>query len=98
MGLAPSEVYSLTVREFLACYRGYAKRMDISERQTWDRARWEAAAIIGPWLKTHKKLTELFPMPWDDGYTPECGEISEELYAERVAQAKELLAIIENNE
>ena len=77
MALPPSELWQLELREFLAIHNGWRKQQEYSERMAWERTRWEACAIISPWLKGNKSMTELLPLPWDVkekedlGYDPE---------------------------
>lgn len=85
IGLPPSELWALELREFFAIYEGWRKQQEYSERQEWERTRWQACAIISPWLKGNKSVTELLPLPWDEkaedgdlGYDPNDMEAREE--------------------
>jgi hypothetical protein len=90
MHMSPSELFSLTLAEFSAAYQGWQRQREADERSMMDRTRWLAAAIIGPWMKSYKSVTELFPMPWDKTILP---EKSEELDIEaRRARVAEILA------
>lgn len=89
MHMSPSELFSLTFAEFSAAYRGWQRQRDVDEQMNMDRTRWLAAAIIGPWMKSHKPITDLFPMPWDKAVI---NEKSEELDIEaRRARVAEIL-------
>lgn len=78
MALPPSELWQLELREFLSIHNGWRNHQEYSERMAWERTRWEVCAIISPWLKGNKSMTELLPLPWDEkiveediGYNPE---------------------------
>lgn len=66
MAMSPSELWQLELREFLAIYEGWRRQQEYVERQAWERTRWEACAIISPWLKGNKSMVELLPLPWDE--------------------------------
>ena len=84
MALPPSELWLLELREFLAIHNGWRQQQEYSEKQAWERTRWQACAIISPWLKGNKSMTELLPLPWDEkpkeelDYDPEDMEAREE--------------------
>ncbi|MBO7198914.1 MAG: hypothetical protein J6V26_02645 [Alistipes sp.] len=65
IGMSPSEVYALELREFSAIYEGWQRLREQQSREAWERHRWMACAIIGPWLKGGKSMTEILPLPWD---------------------------------
>lgn len=65
MALSPSELWSLELAEFFAIYEGWRQRQEYSDRMAWERTRWQACAIISPWLKGNRSMTELLPLPWD---------------------------------
>lgn len=66
MAMSPSELWRLELGEFLAIYDGWRHRQEYAERQEWERTRWHACAIISPWLKDSRAMTELLPLPWDE--------------------------------
>ena len=65
MGMAPSEVYALELREFYAIYEGWQRQRQQRSREAWEQHRWMACAIIGPWLKGGKSMQDILPLPWD---------------------------------
>lgn len=66
MGMSPTEVYALELREFFAIYEGWQRLKTQQSREAWEQHRWMACAIIGPWLKGGgKSMTEILPLPWD---------------------------------
>lgn len=70
MGLSPSELYAMELRDFFSAYDGWAYLYRERVRSDMERARWMAGAIISPWIKAQKPLTELLPLPWDIETTP----------------------------
>lgn len=66
MRLSPSELYAMTLREFFSAYQGWQRLEEQRVRTDMERARWMAGAIIAPWVKGNKPLTELLPLPWDN--------------------------------
>ena len=71
IGMSPSEVYALEFREFSAIYEGWQRKKQMQSREAWEQHRWMACAIIGPWLKGGKSMTDILPLPWD---APQEGE------------------------
>lgn len=65
MGLSPSELYALELREFFACHAGWLKCEEQRQRQQWEVARYTAASIISPWMQSAKSIYEMLPLPWD---------------------------------
>lgn len=65
MGLSPSELYDLELREFFACHAGWLKREEQHLQQQWEVARYMAASIISPWMNSAKSIYEMLPLPWD---------------------------------
>lgn len=66
MAMQPSELYALEVQEFLSVYEGWRKRQEQLLRQQWEVARYQACAIISPWMDGNKSMAELLPLPWDE--------------------------------
>ena len=98
MHMSPSELFSLTFAEFSAAYRGWQRQRDVDEQMNMDRTRWLAAAIIGPWMKSHKPITDLFPMPWDRDYNEDSNKSIEEDIEARRARVAEILENRQKNE
>ena len=90
MAMSPSELWRLELREFLAIYEGWRRQQEYAERQAWERTRWEACAIISPWLKGNKSIKELLPLPWDEKIKEELDYDPEDMEA-REAHVKELM-------
>lgn len=66
MGLPPTDVYRLELREFYAAYEGWQYLREMSMREAMERARWHAAVSIMPHVKPSGKSTvEMLPLPWD---------------------------------
>ena len=84
MAMQPSELYALELREFSAIYQGWLKLRSDNIKQRWEVARYQAAAIIMPWLKDSRSMAEVLPLPWDEkpvedvGYDPTDMAIREE--------------------
>lgn len=93
MALPPSELWQLELREFLAIHNGWQRQQEYSERMAWERTRWEACAIISPWLKGNKSMTELLPLPWDEKTEEDIGYNPEDMDARR-ARVEQLIETI----
>lgn len=69
MAMQPSELYALELCEFNSIYQGWLRLRSENIKQSWEVARYQAAAIIMPWLKGNKSMTEVLPLPWDEKTT-----------------------------
>jgi hypothetical protein len=88
MGLSPSELYAMELREFSAAYEGWMHLRQMIMREDMERSRWEAAVIISPHITSRKPLAEMLPLPWDKESKKDVEEIDIE---ERRRRAAELL-------
>lgn len=75
MHIPLTDLYRMTLREFLAAYQGWTRLREQDERCSWERARWLAAVTISPHLKQSKSPQELFPLPWDKEQTSSPSEL-----------------------
>ena len=76
--------------EFLAIYEGWRRHQEYAEKQAWERARWQTCAIISPWLKGNKSMTELLPLPWDEKVVEDVGYDPEDMEA-RAERVRDLM-------
>lgn len=97
MGMAPSEVYDLELREFYAIYDGWRRLRQQESRERWEQHRWMACAIIGPWLKGGKTMTELLPLPWDEKPKEEALEYDPEDMEARRRWVEKLIGLDDGN-
>lgn len=65
MGMQPSELYALELREFYAAYQGWLKLQEQRLRTSWEQARWVVGVTISPHLSSPQPITQLLPLPWD---------------------------------
>ena len=65
MGLPLSELYGMTLREFLAAHQGWRRARESAEREALENMRWQTCAIAH--MLGAKSLTpqQLLPLPWD---------------------------------
>lgn len=97
MGMAPSEVYALELCEFSAIYEGWQRLRQQQSRERWEQHRWMAAAIIGPWLKGGKSMTELLPLPWDETPPQEELDYDPEDMEERRKRVEQLMQMMDGD-
>ena len=68
IGLDISYFYQLTPREFDNIAKGYRRKLDREERQSWEQTRSIMFTIAMPNLpktKRNMKITEFMPLPWE---------------------------------
>lgn len=94
MGMQPSELYALELREFFAIYAGWLKLEEQRARQEWERTRWLASVVISPHLKSQTPVTQLFPLPWDkESEDPQILDYDPDNLDERRAHIEKVLGI-----
>jgi len=73
MGLNLDYFYSLTPREFDNIRKGFIKKEEARIQLSWEQTRTLMYAITAPNLpkaKRNMKITEFFPLPWDETKKP----------------------------
>jgi hypothetical protein len=65
LGWTIDEFWWSTPRELINAYRGKHKQEERTEREQWERVRWQAAAIISPHAKKGLKIKDLIVFPWE---------------------------------
>lgn len=93
LGIAPSELMRLELREFYAAYEGWSHLREQAMREGMEQARWHAAVTISPHIKdTGKSMIEMLPLPWDSKVEPEVS------IDDRRKRVEELMQRIKSNE
>ena len=67
MGLRPDDFNDLTPAEFFYAWAGWAKANVDSQKQEWERTRWQTWVLtcIQMDKKDRKEMTQMFPLPWE---------------------------------
>ena len=70
MGMAPSEFWAMTLREFLNKLEGFREREKYKFRDNWIRTRRLACWMLQPWVENEIEDQDLGLFPWETGYKP----------------------------
>lgn len=85
MGMTPSALYEMELREFNLAYAGWSRLQEHLMRQAWEVARWHGAVTISPHVKSSENIMQKLPLPWDRN-TAATEDISIEERQERAAE------------
>lgn len=85
MGMTPSALYEMELREFNLAYAGWSRLQEHQMRQMWELARWHGAVTISPHVKSSGNIMQMLPLPWDSN-TAATEDISIEERKERAAE------------
>lgn len=81
-----NDLFLLTKKEIDAFVRGH----DADRKEDFERHRASTFLICYPYLKKGTTITNLWPLPWDEGYT--ASELDPEQLKKDTAKAKERFA------
>lgn len=66
MGMTPSALYEMELREFNLAYAGWSRLQEHLMHQAWEVARWHGAITITPHIKSGGNIMQMLPLPWDE--------------------------------
>ena len=65
MGMGLDDFSLCTPSEFTAIYEAWKERIEHTDRQSWEQARFLGCAMLQPYSKKHLKPTDLIRFDWD---------------------------------
>ena len=68
LGLTPDSLYLLTFKEFGNAVKGKREVIEMAERSSWERVRWQTANLLNVHTKkgTSIKPKDLVVFPWEE--------------------------------
>lgn len=63
--LTLDQLYEFTPRELQNLQKGMEETLERTYREEWERARWQASAVVNIWSKKFIKPEKLLSFPWE---------------------------------
>ena len=100
MGMRPDDFNDLTPAEFFYAWAGWAKANRDSQKQEWERMRWQTWVLtcIQMEKKDRKEMVEMFPLPWETPPPPKITPSAELSDEERQKRIDEMMQCVKHEE
>ena len=85
MGMSPTEMEDITLRQFICKWRGFLEGIQQAEREAWMRTRWQTFHLV-PNKRRNARIIDLGIFPWEMHEKGEGSKIQQQQRAKKLAE------------